>query len=111
MMAEMIIDKKTAVTSHKKLLFVTLAAAVLTLSACGKKETPVTEGEPAVDAQASVEQQGTAEAAAVHDDIAVASANEGVATTDMPNGDAGVSAVNDSEVMDGSKTEEHVSTY
>lgn len=94
MMTKTIIDKKTAVTSHKKLLFITLAAAVLTLSACGKKETPMTEGEPAVDAQASVEQQGSA---AAHDEVAVATANEGMATTDMPNDDVAVATADDSK--------------
>lgn len=90
------IDKKLLFNSHKKWLMITLAAAALTLSACGKKDEPVAEGEPAVDAQASVEQQGSASA---QDDVAVASANDGMATAD------------DTEVMDGTETEEHISTY
>ena len=108
MMSQTITDKKKALTIHKKLIFATLAAAVLTMSACGKKDASVTESESAVDAQASVEQQGSATA---HDEVAVASANEGIATTDMPNDDVAVATADDSEVMDGSESEEHVSTY
>ena len=94
MMSQTSTDKKTALTSHKKLIFVTLAAAALTLSACGKKDAPVVQADPAVDAQASVEQHDSAVA---HDEVAVASANEGMATTDMPNDDVAVATADDSK--------------
>ena len=108
MISKTVADKKLPFTDHKKWLMVTLAAAALTLSACGKKDVPVTEGEPAIDAQASVEQQGSASA---QDNVAVASANDGMATTDGANDNVAVATADDSEVIDGSETEEHVSTY
>ena len=94
MISETITDKKLPLNSHKKLLMVTLAAAALTLSACGKKDKPVVQADPAVDAQASVEQQGSA---AAHDEVAVASANEGMATTDMPHDDVAVATADHSK--------------
>lgn len=111
------VSKTMQKSNHKKLLLITLATAALTLSACGKKDTPVTEGEPAVDAQTSAEQVETGVASA--DDVAVASADEGLAVdtdADLMDSDVGVAsaddvAVDDSEVMDGSETEEHISTY
>ena len=102
------IDKKLPFNSHKKWLMITLAAAALTLSACGKKDEPVAEGDLAVDAQASVEQQGSASA---QDDVAVASANDGMATADGATDDVAVATADDTEVMDGTETEEHISTY
>ena len=106
------IDKKLPFNSHKKWLMVTLAAAALTLSACGKKEEPVAEGEPAVDAQTQVEQEATGVATA-NDNVAVASAdtNDGMATADGANDDVAVATADDTEVMDGTETEEHISTY
>ncbi|WP_227514215.1 hypothetical protein [Psychrobacter urativorans] len=94
MMSQTSTDKKTALTIHKKLIFVTLAAAALTLSACGKKDAPVVQADPAVDNQASVEKH---ESAVAHDEVAVASANEGMATTDMPNDDVAVATADDSK--------------
>ena len=103
-------DKKSPFTDHKKWLMVTLAAAALTLSACGKKDEPVVQGDPAADAQTQVEQEATGVAAA-NDNVAVASADDGIATTDGVNDDVAVATADDSEVMDGTESEEHVSTY
>lgn len=94
-MSQIITDKKTALTIHKKLIFVTLAAAALTLSACGKKDEPVVEVVPVADGQAQVEQEATGVTPA--DDVAVASANGGMATTDMPNHDVAVATAADSK--------------
>lgn len=111
---------------HKKWLCVTLAAAALTLSACGKKDSPPMETEPAVDAQTSVEQVETGVASAnttndplVNDDVAIASADEGLAVdsdADLMNDDVAVATADDydvdeSEILDGTETEEHISTY
>ncbi|SNT71452.1 hypothetical protein [Psychrobacter sp. LV10R520-6] len=94
----------------RKWLYMSLAAAALTLSACADKGAATTEEDPSVDAQSTVEQQATGVASAdtsnepmsnepmVNDDIGIATADEGV-------------AIDDSEVLDGSEQEEHVSTY
>lgn len=101
---------------YKNGLMVGLVAAALTLSACGKKDEPPMETDPAVDAQAPVEQ----EAVGANDDVAVASANDinndtdTVVMTDdeIMNDDVAVAIADDeAEVMDGSDSEEHVSTY
>lgn len=103
-------DKKLPFNSHKKWLMITLAAAALTLSACGKKDEPVAKGEPAVDAQTQVEQEATGVATA-NDNVGVASANDGMATADGATDDVAVATADDTEVMDGTETEEHISTY
>ncbi|TXD97197.1 hypothetical protein ES754_08665 [Psychrobacter frigidicola] len=103
-------NNNAAVTNHKKWLLVTLAAAALTLSACGKKDDSALQSEPGVDAQTSVEQEATGVATA-NDDVAVASANDGMASADMTNDDVAVATADDSEIIDGTESEEHVSTY
>ena len=95
MMAETSTDKKTALTIHKKLIFVTLAAAALTLSACGKKDEPVVEVVPVADGQTQVAQEATGVAPA--DDVAVASANDGMTTADGVNDDVAVATADDSK--------------
>ncbi len=106
--------------NHKKLLFITLAATALTLSACGKKNDPALEGEPAVEAQTSVEQEATGVATAdASNGVAVASADDGRADeglavdsdADLMNGNVGVATADESEILDGSESEEHISTY
>ena len=94
-MAETSIDKKTALTIHKKLIFVTLAAAALTLSACGKKDEPVVEVVPVADGQSQVAQEATGVTPA--DDVAVASANDGMTTADGVNDDVAVATADDSK--------------
>lgn len=109
--------------TYQKLFGITLAAAVLTLSACGKKEDPALQGEPAVDGQTQIEQEATGvdDVAQVTDDVnsaditndplvndsAIAEANDSMVSAD----EIGVATADDSEVMDGSESEEHVSTY
>ena len=67
-------------TTRKSLLTVGLVAAALTLGACGKKEEAPMETAPAVDAQTAVEDEATGVATAGGgDDIAVASADDGMA--------------------------------
>lgn len=101
----------------------TLAAAALTLGACADKEASMTDAN--VDAQTPVEQQATGVAGAdmsndtmANDDVAVAT--DGMAAdhnADMMNDDVATAsaddgvAVDDSDMLDGSEQEEHVSTY
>ena len=96
-------------TTRKSLLTVGLVAAALTLGACGKKEEAPMETAPAVDAQTAVEDEATGVASADGDDIAVASADDGMAVGN--NDDVAVATADDAEVLDGTESEEHVSTY
>ena len=97
-------------TTRKSLLTVGLVAAALTLGACGKKEEAPMETAPAVDAQTAVEDEATGVATAGDgDDIAVASADDGMAVGS--NDDVAVAIADDAEVLDGTESEEHVSTY
>lgn len=65
---------------YKSWLSVGLVAAVLTLSACGKKDEAVVETPPAVDAQTAVEDEATGVATAnSSEDMAVATADSGTA--------------------------------
>ena len=109
----------------RKWLYMTLAAAALTLGACADKEAPMTDADTTVDAQTPVEQQATGVAsddmsndAMANDDVAVAA--DGMAAdnnADMMNDDVASAsaddgvAIDDSEILDGSEQEEHVSTY
>ncbi len=100
---------KTNRTIKKSWLTVGLVAAALTVSACGKKDDAPMETETAVDAQTAVEEEATGTAtASSNDDIAVATADdEGVAVND----DVAVATADDSEMLDGTESSEHVSTY
>ncbi|MBH0085028.1 hypothetical protein I6E84_02200 [Psychrobacter sp. SCQQ22] len=91
----------------KSWLTIGLVAAALTLSACGKKDEAPMETEPAADAQTAVEED--AASAGNGDDIAVASADDGMAVGD--NDDVAVATADDTEMLDGTESEEHVSTY
>ncbi|OXL24092.1 hypothetical protein [Psychrobacter sp. DAB_AL32B] len=99
---------------YKSWLTVGLVAVALTVSACGKKEEAPIEAAPAVDAQTAVEEEATGVATAgSSDDIAVASAdanaNDGMVVGS--NDDVAVATADDAEIMDGSESEEHISTY
>ena len=73
-------------TTRKSWLTVGLVAAALTLGACGKKEEAPMETAPAVDAQTAVEDEATGVATAGEgDDIAVASADDGMAVGNNDN--------------------------
>ena len=99
---------------NKNWLTMGLVAAALTLSACGKKNDTPMETESTVDAQTAVEEEATGVATAnSSDDIAVASAeastDEGMVVGE--NDDVAVATADDAEVLDGTESSEHVSTY
>jgi len=113
-------------STKKQWLLVTLAAAALTLSACGKKDEAPMETEPTADAQATVEPSDTAMAT---DDTAMATdehagmtadehagmtdddmMNDEMTDDDMMNDDVATASADDSEMMDGTETEESTST-
>ncbi|MGI9339703.1 MAG: hypothetical protein ACR2PP_03620 [Psychrobacter sp.] len=101
-----------------KLGLAAVAALAVTLSACSDKGAATTEDDPTLDAQTQVEQEATgvddvaqvtegvnsadiSDDPMVGDDVAVASADDDVA----------VATVDDADVLDGSESEEHISTY
>lgn len=105
-------------STYKLWLCATFAASALTLGACSDQGAATTEEDPAMDPQTQVEQEATgvddveqvaesvnsadtSDDPLVDDDVAVASADEEVA----------VATADDAEVIDGSESEEHVSTY
>ena len=109
----MAIENKT----YKNWLTVGLVAAALSISACGKKDEAPMDVEPTADAQTAVEDEATGVATAGNnDDVAVASANDSAANTNESmvvgeNDDVAVATADDAEILDGTESEEHVSTY
>ena len=109
----MAIENKT----YKNWLTVGLVAAALSISACGKKDEAPMDVEPTADAQTAVEDEATGVATAgTNDDVAVASANDSAANTNESmvvgeNDDVAVATADDAEILDGTESEEHVSTY
>lgn len=109
----MAIENKT----YKNWLTVGLVAAALSISACGKKDEAPMDVEPTADAQTAVEDEATGVATAgSNNDVAVASANDSAANTNESmvvgeNDDVTVATADDAEVLDGTESEEHVSTY
>ena len=109
----MAIENKT----YKNWLTVGLVAAALSVSACGKKDEAPMDVEPTADAQTAVEDEATGVATAgTNDDVAVASANDSAANTNESmvvgeNDDVAVATADEAEVLDGTESEEHVSTY
>ena len=104
--------------AYKNWLTVGLVAAVLSISACGKKDEAPMDVQPTADAQTVVEDEATGVATAgSNDDVAVASANDGTAANNNeamavgPNDDVAVATADDAEVIDGTESEEHISTY
>ena len=96
--------------AYKNWLGVGLVAAALTLSACGKKDEPPIETAPAADAQTAVEEEATGVATAgSSDDVAVATAGNDMAVSSTD--DVAVATADDAEMMDGTGSEEHVSSY
>ena len=96
--------------AYKNWLTVGLVAAALSVSACGKKDEAPMDVEPTADAQTTVENNATGVATANStDDVAVASANDGMAVGE--NDDVAVATADDAEVLDGTESEEHISTY
>ena len=109
----MAIENKT----YKNWLTVGLVAAALSISACGKKDEAPMDVEPTADAQTAVEDEATGVATAgSNDDVGVASANDSAANTNESmvvgeNDDVAVATADDAEILDGTESEEHVSTY
>ncbi len=109
----MAIENKT----YKNWLTVGLVAAALSISACGKKDEAPMDVEPTADAQTAVEDEATGVATAgSNDNVAVASANDSAANTNESmvvgeNDDVAVATADEAEVLDGTGSEEHVSTY
>ncbi len=110
----MAIENKT----YKNWLTVGLVAAALSVSACGKKDEAPMDVEPTADAQTAVEDEATGVATAgTNDDVAVASANDSAAVNTNEsmvvgeNDDVAVATADEAEVLDGTESEEHVSTY
>jgi len=109
----MAIENKT----YKNWLTVGLVAAALSISACGKKDEAPMDVEPTADAQTAVEDEATGVATAgSNDDVAVANANDSAANTNESmvvgeNDDVAVATADEAEVLDGTESEEHVSTY
>ena len=109
----MAIENKT----YKNWLTVGLVAAALSISACGKKDEAPMDVEPTADAQTAVEDEATGVATAgTNDDVAVVSANDSAANTNESmvvgeNDDVAVATADEAEVLDGTESEEHVSTY
>ena len=103
--------------TYKNWLTVGLVAAALSISACGKKDEAPMDVEPTADAQTAVEDEATGVATAgSNDDVAVASANDSAANTNESmvvgeNDDVAVATADEAEVLDGTESEEHVSTY
>ena len=102
--------------AYKNWLTIGLVAAALSISACGKKDEAPMDVEPTADAQTAVEDEATGVATAGStDDVAIASANgsnntnQGMAVGE--NDDVAVATADDAEVLDGTESEEHVSTY
>ena len=119
----------TQLSIVKKLLMTSLAVAALTLSACADKDAMTTEGDATGDAQTEVEQQATGvdDVEQVADDVnstvtsddplvndsASAEANDSMVSADelATNDGTEVTVIDETEILDGSETEEHVSTY
>ncbi|WP_435979866.1 hypothetical protein [Psychrobacter sp. DM4] len=98
---------------YKNLLLVTLATSVLALSACEDKGAKTSEEDPTYDSQTQIEQAATGvDNDMPANDVAIASANDGVAMdNETINDDVAIATADDSEVLDGSESSEHVSTY
>lgn len=123
-------DNKQSNTTLKKWLFVTLAAAALTLSACDKKDESTMEGSALeIDSQTS-EQEAAAEVAMASEPMhssreesailpskdmpentGAVSEDGAIVSEDMSNDDVGVNLTDDPEVLDSDETGEPVSTY
>ena len=121
---------KQSNTTLKKWLFVTLAAATLTLSACDKKDESTMEGSALeIDSQTS-EQEAAAEVAMASEPMhssreesailpskdmpentGAVSEDGAIVSEDMSNDDVGVNLTDDPEVLDSDETGEPVSTY
>ena len=109
--------------TYKALLCATLSAAVLTISACADKGSATTEDDPTVDAQTEIEQEATGvdDVEQITEGVNSANTSADPAVNDsMPkDSDADMAAddgvivegVDDSEILDGRESEEHVSTY
>lgn len=110
-------DNKTSYTTHKKWLFVALAAATLTLSACDRKDESTIEEAEAQAAVASEPMNSNRAESAIMpsedmpENTGAVSEDGTIVSEDMSNDQVGINRTGDSEVLDGSETEEDVSSY
>lgn len=103
-------------STPKLWLLATFAASTLLLSACEDKGSKTSENDPTYDAQTEIEQEATGV-----DDVAQVNENVNSVAIDDPlvndevavagDDDIGIATVDDSEVLDGSESSEHISTY
>lgn len=117
----------TQISSIKKLLLASIAASALLLSACADKGAATTEEDPVADPQTEIEQEATGvnDVEQVTEDVNSADTSEDplvvdpmvaesdatiVTTDELATGEQGV-VIDDSEIIDGTEKEEHVSTY
>lgn len=118
---------KSLYSNHKKLLFVTLSAALLTLSACGKKDESTIEGSALeLDSQTS-EQEAAAEVERASEPMhsnreesailpsedmpentGAVSEDGAIVSEDMSNNEVGINRAENSGTVDGNDVEEEV---
>lgn len=92
--------------SKQAWVYASLTAAALILGGCADKDSATSADDPNADVQTTIEQEATGvDDAATTDDVVVTD-DVAVATDD----DVAVATAED-EVLDGSESEEHVSTY
>lgn len=107
----------TQLSRAKPLLLVAFASVMLTLSACADKGAATTQDDPKADAQTAVEQEATGvnDVEQVTEDVNSAVVDDSlVVDPAIAENDATVvttGEIADSEILDGTETEEHVSTY
>ncbi|TXD97072.1 hypothetical protein ES754_08670 [Psychrobacter frigidicola] len=118
---------KSLYSNHKKLLFVTLSAALLTMSACGKKDESTIEGSALeIDSQTS-EQEAAAEVERASEPMhsnreesailpsedmpentGAVSEDGAIVSEDMSNNEVGINRAENSGTVDGNDVEEEV---
>lgn len=98
--------------SKQAWVYASLTAAALILGGCADKDSATSADDPNADVQTAIEQEATgvddaatADDVVVTDDVAVATDDVAVVTDDV------AVATAEDEVLDGSESEEHVSTY
>lgn len=98
--------------SKQAWLYASLTAAALVLGGCADKDSATSADDPNADIQTPIEQEATgvdnANAPNSPNDPASSSANNDVA---IATDDVGVATADDAEVLEGTESEEHISTY
>lgn len=114
-----VITMVTQVSVTKKLLLASIAAAALAVSACADPESATTQDDvdAAADPQTAIEQEATGvdDVEQVEEDVNSAVVDDSLAVDPaLAENDPTVvttEEIADSEILDGTETEEHVSTY